>query len=79
MATKDPLSSIPAHASTIRFLQQMKTGSQNWDQFLLDMAERIEDLQDVVEGLRAREALLSGAARTVPFDKFRARVLAGRR
>ena len=33
--TPDRLSSIPVHISTIRLLQSLKTGAQNWDEFLL--------------------------------------------
>ncbi len=33
------MTSIPVHSSTLRFLQGLKTGAQNWDQFLLQSFE----------------------------------------
>lgn len=52
--TEDRLTSIPVHATTVKLLQQLKTGSQNWDEFLLSA---FEDLlpPDTVAELEKRE------------------------
>jgi hypothetical protein len=47
MASSDTLTSVPVHTSTLRLLQQFKTGAQNWDEFLLDLLEREMDREDV--------------------------------
>jgi hypothetical protein len=39
MSTADPMSSIPAHRSTIELLQRLKPTSKNWDEFLLSAFE----------------------------------------
>ena len=39
MSTADPMSSIPAHRSTIELLQRLKPADKNWDEFLLSTFE----------------------------------------
>ncbi len=39
MTAVDPMSSIPAHRSTIELLQQLKPANRNWDEFLLSAFE----------------------------------------
>lgn len=39
MSSSDPMSSIPAHASTIALLQKLKPRNKNWDEFLLSTFE----------------------------------------
>lgn len=39
MSTADPMSSIPAHRSTIELLQRLKPMNKNWDEFLLSAFE----------------------------------------
>lgn len=39
MSASDPMSSIPAHASTIALLQRLKPRERNWDDFLLSAFE----------------------------------------
>ena len=53
-SSEDRLTSIPVHAKTVKLLQQLKTGSQNWDEFLLSA---FEDLlpPDTVSELDRRE------------------------
>ncbi len=53
-STEDRLTSIPVHATTVKLLQQLKTGAQNWDDFLLSA---FEDLlpQDTLAELDRRE------------------------
>jgi len=35
----DPLTSIPVHSTTVKLLQRLKSGDQNWDEFLLSAFE----------------------------------------
>ena len=56
MASADPATSIPVHASTVRLLQQMKTGAQNWDEFLRELAER--DLDRLESDIARKELAL---------------------
>jgi hypothetical protein len=39
MSSADPMSSIPAHRSTIELLQRLKPTNTNWDEFLLSAFE----------------------------------------
>ena len=39
MSTQDPLTSISVHSSTVRLLQELKTGAQTWDDLLRVMAQ----------------------------------------
>ena len=39
MSVADPISSIPAHRSTIELLQRLKPANKNWDDFLLSAFE----------------------------------------
>ena len=39
MSASDPMSSIPAHRSTIALLQRLKPVTKNWDEFLLSAFE----------------------------------------
>ena len=39
MSAADPMSSIPAHRSTIELLRRLKPANQNWDGFLLSAFE----------------------------------------
>jgi hypothetical protein len=39
MSAADPMSSIPAHRSTIELLQRLKPANKNWDEFLLSTFE----------------------------------------
>jgi hypothetical protein len=39
MSAADPMSSIPAHRSTIDLLQRLKPTNKNWDEFLLSAFE----------------------------------------
>ena len=38
-SSEDRLTSIPVHSTTVKLLQQLKTGAQNWDDFLLSAFE----------------------------------------
>lgn len=39
MAQADPITSIPAHASTVALLQKLKRPKESWDTFLLSLFE----------------------------------------
>jgi hypothetical protein len=47
MPSADPITSVPLHTSTLRVLQEFKTGAQNWDSFLLHLLEKEMDREDV--------------------------------
>jgi hypothetical protein len=63
----DPITSVPVHASTLRVLQEFKTGAQNWDSFLLDLLEREMDREDVEFARKLlkdlRQGKIKGASR----------------
>jgi hypothetical protein len=47
--TTDRLTSIPVHSSTVRLLQELKSGAQNWDEFLLSAFEDLLPPETVSE------------------------------
>jgi len=53
-ASQDRLTSIPVHAATVKLLQQLKTGAQNWDEFLLSAFEDMLPPETIAE-LERRE------------------------
>ncbi|MCI4343104.1 MAG: hypothetical protein L3J92_03190 [Thermoplasmata archaeon] len=52
--SEDRLTSIPVHATTVKLLQQLKTGAQNWDEFLLSAFEDLLPPETIAE-LERRE------------------------
>jgi hypothetical protein len=73
-ATADPLTSIPVHSSTLRLLQRLKTGAQNWDDFLLQSFEDFlppETLSELQR--RERERSVPASAVFDRHEKLRAR------
>jgi len=52
--SENRLTSIPVHATTVKLLQQLKTGAQNWDQFLLSAFEDLLPPETIAE-LERRE------------------------
>lgn len=52
--SEDRLTSIPVHATTVRLLQRLKTGGQNWDDFLLSAFEDLLPPETIAE-LERRE------------------------
>jgi len=53
-SSEDRLTSIPVHATTVKLLQQLKTGAQNWDDFLLSAFEDMLPPETITE-LERRE------------------------
>ncbi len=68
MAVADPPTSIPVHSSTLRRLQQMKTGAQTWDEFLRELAER--DLDRLEESIATKDLALyqTEKAKVIPLE-----------
>lgn len=48
-ASRDPITSLPVRRSTLRLLQNLKTGAQTWDEFFHDWAEHEMDRLELVE------------------------------
>ncbi|MCI4357001.1 MAG: hypothetical protein L3K18_07670 [Thermoplasmata archaeon] len=65
MSTADPMSSIPAHRSTIQLLQQLKPANKNWDDFLLSAFEDWLPPETVTELERRERAESSRTFREV--------------
>jgi hypothetical protein len=71
MASPDTLTSVPVHTSTLRLLQQFKTGAQNWDEFLLDLLEREMDREDVRYASALLEQYAAGKVVATPLSAVR--------
>ncbi|MGP8072673.1 MAG: hypothetical protein ACLPZM_06045 [Thermoplasmata archaeon] len=48
-SSSDRRTSIPVHATTVKLLQQLKTGAQNWDDFLLSAFEDMLPPETIAE------------------------------
>lgn len=55
MAQADPITSIPAHASTVDLLQRLKRPKESWDTFLLSLFEEELPPETVAELDRRRK------------------------
>lgn len=55
MARADPVTSIPAHASTVELLQRLKRPKESWDTFLLSLFEEELPPETVAELDRRRK------------------------
>lgn len=66
--------SIPVHATTLKLLQGMKTGDQNWDEFLRDLADRELDRMEVELGESARRLYRQGVGKAVGWKDVRNQV-----
>ncbi len=67
MDAADPMTSVPVHTSTLRLLQEFKTGAQNWDRFLLELLERELDREDVDYATRVLNEYRRSAGRRRPY------------
>lgn len=66
--------SIPIHTATLKLLQGMKTGDQNWDEFLRGLAERELDRMEVELGESALELYHRGVGKAVEWTDIRDQV-----
>jgi hypothetical protein len=71
MSPTDPMTSVPVHASTLRLMQEFKTGAQNWDNFLLNLMEKEMDRDDVEHARKILADFKSGKVPSVPFSEVR--------
>lgn len=55
MAQADPITSIPAHASTVVLLQRLKRPKESWDTFLLSLFEEELPPETIAELDRRRK------------------------
>lgn len=60
MTAADPMTSVPVHTSTLRFLQEFKTGAQNWDAFFLELVGREMDRDDLAYARSVLEKYRAG-------------------
>jgi len=77
MATDSP-TSIPVHRSTVRALQELKTGAQNWDEFLLGLAEKEMDRMELYIAETDLMLYRKGIGRTVEWGEVKKRLKARR-
>ncbi len=71
MAAADRVTSVSLHASTLRLLQEMKSGAQSWDQFFRDWLEWTTDREELEEARRAIAEIRAGKAILVPLGTVR--------
>ena len=74
MATADPITSVSLRTSTLRLLQHMKSGAQNWDHFFRDWLEWTMDREELEEASRAIAEIHAGHAHLTPLSKVRKEV-----
>ena len=77
MVTNAP-TSIPVHQATVRVLQELKTGAQNWDEFLLGLAEREMDRMELYIAETDLMLYRKGIGKTVEWKEVRKRLGARR-
>jgi hypothetical protein len=71
MSSSDPVTSVSLHASTLRLLQEMKTGAQSWDQFFRDWLEWTSEREELEEARRAIAEIRLGKAALTPLSDVR--------
>jgi hypothetical protein len=71
MRAADPVTSVSLHTSTLRVLQEMKSGAQSWDQFFRDWLEWTVEREELEEARVAIAEIRSGAAKTTPLSEVR--------
>jgi len=74
MSTSDPVTSVSLHSSTLRLLQEMKTGAQSWDQFFREWLEWTADREELDEARKAIAEIRLGKARLTPLSEVRREV-----
>jgi hypothetical protein len=73
-SVRDPVTSVPVHRSTLRLLQNLKTGAQTWDDFFREWVERECDR---LEGEATRtdlEEFKRNPGPTVPWAEVRRKI-----
>jgi len=78
MAADTP-TSIPVHRSTVRALQELKTGAQNWDEFLLGLAEKEMDRMELFIAETDLMLYQKGVGKTVGWSEVKKRLDARRK
>jgi len=78
MATNAP-TSIPVHRSTVRALQELKTGAQNWDDFLLGLAAKEMDRMELYIAETDLMLYRKGVGKTVDWSEIKKRLGARRK
>lgn len=73
MSTDTP-TSIPVHRSTVRALQELKTGAQNWDDFLLGLAEKEMDRMELYIAETDLMLYQRGVGKTVEWSEVKKRL-----
>ena len=73
MPAADPITSVPLHTSTLRVLQEFKTGAQNWDSFLLHLLEKEMDREDIEYAHKLLVEYRQGKIKGVPRRRRRER------
>jgi hypothetical protein len=71
MSAADPVTSVSLHTSTLRVLQEMKSGAQSWDQFFRDWLEWTVEREELEEARVAIAEIRSGAASITPLSEVR--------
>lgn len=66
------MTSVSVHASTLRLLQEMKTGAQSWDQFFRDWLDWTAEREELEEARKAIAEIRSRRARLTPLESVRA-------
>jgi len=75
----DAPTSIPVHRSTVRALQELKTGAQNWDEFLLGLAEKEMDRMELYIAETDLMLYHKGVGKTVEWSEIKKRLEARRK
>jgi hypothetical protein len=69
----DAPTSILVHRSTVRALQELKTGAQNWDEFLLGLAEKDMDRTELYIAETDLMLRQKGVGNTVEWSEIKKR------
>lgn len=69
----DSPTSIPVHRSTVAVLQELKTGAQNWDDFLLALAEKEMDRMELYIAETDLMLYQKGIGKTIAWSEVKKR------
>ncbi len=79
MTASDRLTSVSLRTSTLRLLQEMKTGAQSWDRFFRDWLDWTAEREELEEARRAIAEIQSGRAQVTPLSAVREEIESWRR